>query len=99
MRLGATRNLSAVQEDLHDPTGLARTVRALQPLLSTAVLRADRLRGHGRASRTALQRSDTLARSIYLAPMGAPATAQHVVLDEARRSRRALFVDTHHPCL
>jgi DNA primase len=31
--------------------------------------------------------------------MGATATAQRVVLGEGRRSRRALFVVTHHPCL
>src|SRR5712692_427461 len=40
MHLGATRNLSPVQQDLHDLTRLASTVRALQPAVSTAVLRS-----------------------------------------------------------
>src|ERR1700674_4477238 len=31
--------------------------------------------------------------------MDATATAQRVVLVEGRSSRRALFADTHHPCL
>jgi hypothetical protein len=31
--------------------------------------------------------------------MGTTATAQCVVLGEGRSSRRALFADTHHPCL
>ena len=31
--------------------------------------------------------------------MGTTATAQRVVLGEGRNPRRALFADTHHPCL
>ena len=42
MHLGAARNLSAVQEDLHDLAGLVSAVWALQPAESAAVLRADR---------------------------------------------------------
>ena len=36
--LGASRNLSAVREDLHDPAGLAGAVRALHPSLPTTGL-------------------------------------------------------------
>src|SRR5258708_19665317 len=99
MHLGTTRNLSAVQEDLHDLARLARAVRPLQPTVSTTGLRADRRRLLCRASSTALQRSGTLVRFIHLAPMGTTATAQRVVLGEGRCSRRAFFSNTYHPCL
>src|SRR5258708_4421580 len=41
MDLGAARNLSAVQEDIHDLAGLAGAVRALQRAAPTAGLAAD----------------------------------------------------------
>src|ERR1700687_2559505 len=99
MHLGTARNLSAVQEDLHDLARLARGVRALQPTVSTTGLRAGRRRLLCRASSTALQRSGTLARFIHLAPMGATATHQLVVLDQSRTQRPAPFANTHHRCL
>ena len=99
MHLGAARDLSAVQEDLHDLARLAGASRALQPSLPAAGLRADRRRRFCRASRTALQGSDALARSLHRAPMGTTATAQRVVLDQGRSQRPALSADTHHPCL
>src|SRR5258708_6179588 len=36
---------------------------------------------------------------MHSAPMGATATVERVVLGEGRSPRRALFADTHHPCL
>ena len=74
-------------------------VRALQPSLPTAVLRADRRRRFCRASRTALQGFNALARSLHGAPVGSTATAQRVVLDQDRSQRPALSADTHHRCL
>jgi len=42
MHLGAARNLSAMQEDLHDLARLAGAFWALQPAVSAAGLYADR---------------------------------------------------------
>jgi hypothetical protein len=53
MHVAAPRNLSAVQEDLHDLARLARAVRALQPKLPKAGLRADR---HGDSAEQAAPR-------------------------------------------
>src|SRR5258708_15074546 len=99
MRLGTAGNLSAVPEAFHDLARLASAVRALQPALSTTGLPADRRRLLRRSSRTALQRSGTLARFIHLAPMGTTAADQLVVLDPARTPRPALSADPPYPCL
>src|ERR1700687_2075949 len=99
MHLGTARNLSAVQEDLHDLARLARALRGLQPTVSTTGPPAGRRRLLCRASSTALQRSGTLARFIHLARMGATATHQLVVLDQSRTQRPAPFANTHHRCL
>jgi hypothetical protein len=89
--LGAARNLSAVQKDLHDFARLVNAIDALQFALSTAGLRADCLWRFCRASSTALQRSVSLARFIHRAPMGPPSTAQHMVLGEASAESRVFF--------
>ena len=96
MHLGATRNLCAVREDFHDFARLAGSSRPLQPSLPAAVLRADRRRRLCRASCTALQGFNTLARSLHCAQVGSTATDQLVVLDQDRGQRSALYADTHH---
>src|SRR5207247_1486641 len=42
---------------------------------------------------------DPFAGSLYLAPMGATAPAERVLLAKDRNSARALSTNTHHPCL
>jgi hypothetical protein len=96
MHLGAARALRAVREDLHSFAGLAGSSRALQPSLPAAVLRVDRRRRFCRASCTALQGFNSLARPLHCAPLGSAATGQYVVLDQDPSRRPVLSADTHH---
>src|SRR6202162_2397491 len=96
MHLGTAGPRRALWEDFHDFARLACSSRALQPSLPAAVLRADRRRRSCRASCTALQGFNALARSLHRAPLGSTAPAQRVVREQDRSQRPALSADTHH---
>jgi len=97
--MGAAWILSAVQEDIYDLAGLGVALRTIHCAVPAGVLRKNQCGQLSRTSSGALQKSDTLARSIDRAPMGASAASHLVVLDAGRNSRRAFVAVAHHPRL
>jgi hypothetical protein len=75
---------------------LAGAFRAFQLALPATSLRIDRRGSLRRASRTALQRSVALSRSIHDPSMGPTSTAQRVLLGESRSCWLAPSTGTHH---
>ncbi len=88
-----------MRKDVYDPARLAGAFRAFQLALPTTGLRIHRRRRLHRASRTGLQRSGALSRSIHATPMGPASTAQRVLLGEGRSCRPPISTGAHHRCL